>query len=95
MAKGKKQLNPAAFKGDSLNPRREFLVATVNMSWQLAIVVLVPIIGGFELDKILHTVPVLTIIGFFVAMAGMAFVVWRQLQLYQPPTSKSSKGSSK
>ena len=89
------QPQPATLKGDSLNPRREFLVATANMSWQLAIVVLVPIIGGFELDKILKTVPAMTIAGFFLAMAGMAFVVWRQLQLYQPPASKSSKGNTK
>lgn len=98
MARTQKQnnrSNPVAPAGDSLNPRREFLVATANMSWQLAVVVLVPIIGGFELDKILKTVPALTIVGFLLAMAGMAFVVWRQLQLYQPPASKSSKGNIK
>ena len=73
---------------DRSSPKREFLVAATNMSWQLAIVVLVPIIGGFELDKKLDTLPALTVVGFFLAMAGMALVVWRQLQLFSPPPSQ-------
>ncbi len=55
------------------------------MSWQLAIVVLVPIIGGFELDKALGILPVLTVTGFVIAMTGMALVVWHQLQVFSPP----------
>ena len=42
---------------------------------------LVPIIGGFELDKRLKTSPWLTIVGFILAMAGMALVMWRSLQI--------------
>ncbi len=70
---------------DHTNPRREFFVAATNMSWQLAIVVLVPIIGGFELDKALDTLPALTVVGFFIAMAGMGLVVWHQMQRFTPP----------
>ena len=72
----------------STNPKTVFLMAALNMSWQLAIVVLVPIIGGFELDKKLHLLPLLTITGFILAMIGMALVVWRQLQLYSPAPPK-------
>lgn len=57
-------------------------MASLNMSWQLAIVVLVPIIGGFKLDQYLGSLPGLTIVGFLLAMAGMAVVVWRQMQRY-------------
>jgi F0F1-type ATP synthase assembly protein I len=71
-------------KGGSTNPRAEFVVAALNMSWQLAIVVLVPIIFGYELDKKLDTLPSLTILGFLLAMIGMALVVWRQMQLLDP-----------
>lgn len=79
------------------SPKAQFLMAALNMSWQLAIVVLVPIIGGYELDKKLNTVPALTVVGFIVAMTGMGLVVWRQLQLFspppaQPPVPQSSKG---
>lgn len=65
------------------NPKRDFLLAATNMSWQLAIVVLVPIIGGFKIDQHLNDVfPVGTILGFILAMIGMGLVVWRQLQMF-------------
>jgi F0F1-type ATP synthase assembly protein I len=80
----KSAAKPAA-KADQSNPRGQFFAAALSMSWQLAIVVLVPIIGGFELDKALDILPVLTIAGFFIAMTGMALVVWHQLQVFSPP----------
>lgn len=89
----KEGTEPAARVERSDNYRKEFFGAAMNMSWQLAIVVLVPIIGGFELDKKLDTLPALTIVGFFLAMAGMAAVVWRQLQLFSPPSSGNHKGA--
>jgi F0F1-type ATP synthase assembly protein I len=64
--------------------RRDFFVAALTMSWQLAIVVLVPLIGGFKLDESLNTSPALTLVGFFLAMAGTAAIVWRQLQRLSP-----------
>lgn len=70
----------------------------MNMSWQLAIVVLVPIIGGFKLDTTFGSTPALTIVGFFIAMGGMGLVVWRQLQIFTPGTpaaSRSARGNSK
>ena len=72
--------------------RRAFFGAALNMSWQLAIVVLVPIIGGYQLDKALDTSPVFTLVGFFISMAGTGVVVWRQLQLLSPvpPTKDKS-----
>lgn len=66
------------------NYRKEFFAAALNMSWQLAVVVLVPVIGGFELDQRLDTLPALTIAGFFIAMAGMGLVVWRQMRMFGP-----------
>ena len=56
------------------------------MSWQLAIVVLAPIIGGFKLDEYFNILPVGTIVGFMLAMTGMSVVVWRQFQLLTPKT---------
>ncbi len=87
---GEKQ--PIAAVNSAKNPKTEFLMAALSMSWQLAIVVLVPIIGGFELDQKLNTLPALTIVGFLVAMAGMGAVVWRQLQIFSPPVTTPSKG---
>lgn len=64
--------------------RRDFAVAVMNMSWQLAIVVLIPIAGGYQLDKVFNSAPALVLVGFFIAMAGTAAVVWRQLQTLSP-----------
>ncbi len=73
------------------NPLADLLGATLSMSWQLALVVLIPIVGGFELDKKLHTLPFLTIVGFVLAMAGMSLVVWHQLQRIAPLASPQHK----
>lgn len=71
--------------------RRAFFGATLNMSWQLAIVVLVPIIGGYQIDKALDTSPAFTLLGFFISMVGTAAVVWRQLQQLSPMPPKEHK----
>ena len=57
------------------------VVAALDMSWRLAIVVLVPIIIGFELDKHLGSAPALTIVGFVAAMAGLFLVLKRSVAL--------------
>lgn len=76
------------------NAQQQFLMAAAGMSWQLAIVVLVPVIGGFKLDEYLNTAPLCTAVGFVIAMIGMALVVWRQLQLFSPPIDKPKGGNS-
>ncbi len=77
---------------DNRSPRAEFLVAALNMTWQLAIVVLVPIVGGYKLDQRFNSTPLLTIVGLVVAMFGTAIVLWRQLQLFGPPPKTGAKG---
>jgi F0F1-type ATP synthase assembly protein I len=62
------------------------MAAVLDMSWQLAVVVLVPIVGGFELDKAFTTSPLLFIIGFIVAMTGFTLIVRRQMQIFTPPS---------
>jgi len=62
------------------SPSGVFVAMALDMSWRLAAAVLVPIIGGFELDKHLNTSPLLTIVGFLLAMAGMALVMWQTVQ---------------
>lgn len=59
--------------------RAIFVIAALDMSWRLAIVILVPIIGGFELDKHLGSTPALTIIGFLLAMTGLFVILKRTL----------------
>jgi len=80
------------------NPRRDFYLAATNMSWQLAIVVLLPIVGGFKLDEHWHSLPLWTFVGFALAMVGMGVVLWRQLQLLSPKIvviPKATRGQDK
>jgi F0F1-type ATP synthase assembly protein I len=57
-----------------------FISMALDMTWRMAFVVLVPIIGGFELDKWLDTTPVFTITGFVLAMVGVGLVLWQTMQ---------------
>jgi hypothetical protein len=60
--------------------RNAFLAMALNMSWQLAVVVLVPVIGGVQLDKALSTHYLWTFIGLGLALVGSAAVMWRAMQ---------------
>ena len=77
---------PQSLRGDSkksasAKQRSVFLVAVTNMSWQLAIVVMVPIIGGVKLDKVFGTSNIWTFVGLGVAFLASAVVMWRTVQL--------------
>lgn len=50
------------------------------MSWQLAIVVLIPIIGGVELDKASKLSNTYLFVGLALAAVGSGVVLWRTLQ---------------
>jgi hypothetical protein len=80
---------------ETVSPGKEFLMANLSMSWKLAIVVMVPIVGGFKLDEKLGWTPTLTILGFVLAMAGTAFVLWQVSQqvsqISLPPSKKETK----
>lgn len=60
----------------------------LNMSWQLAIVILVPVVGGYQLDKRLDT-SIYTFVGLFLALIGSGVVMWRTMQIANSlPTPK-------
>lgn len=53
----------------------------MTMTWQLAIVVLVPVLIGVQLDKVFGTSYLCTFIGLGIALAGSGVVMWRMMQL--------------
>jgi F0F1-type ATP synthase assembly protein I len=71
--------------------RRLFFISALNMSWQLAIAVLVPVVGGFKLDQVFNTLPGLTIIGFIMAIVGMVVIVQKQIRAFGPPPEDKTK----
>jgi len=66
---------------NSRGPGATFVVAALNMSWQLAIVVLVPVIGGVQLDKALKTSHAFLFVGLVLAALGSIAVMWRSVQM--------------
>jgi len=58
-----------------------FVSMVLNMSWQLAIVVIVPIVGGYMLDQRLHSSPVLVLSGLVVAVLATCGILWRTVKL--------------
>ena len=58
-----------------------FVGMTLTMSWQLAIVVIIPIVGGHLLDQRFGTEPVLTLLGVFLAFVGVIGVLVRIVRL--------------
>ncbi len=73
-----------------------FLKMTLNMSWQLAIAVLLPIIIGAKLDKTYQTNFALTYVGLAVAFLGAILVMWRNMQVAnQLPLPKLSEAQKR
>lgn len=76
------------------NPQSIVVGLTLSMGWQLALVVLIPVVGGHILDNRLHphATPVLTLAGLLLAICGMIIVVRRtlkELNKYMVKTFKS------
>jgi hypothetical protein len=62
------------------NGKQAFVAAAITMSWQLAIVVLIPIIAGVKLDKAAGTSDIYTLCGLGIAIIGSGVVMWRAAQ---------------
>lgn len=60
--------------------RSIFLTLALNMSWQLAVVVLVPILVGVKLDKVFGTHEAFTFVGLGIAALGSLAVMWYAMQ---------------
>lgn len=68
------------FDMDVFAAKSKFFSATIEMGWQLALIVLVPLIVGIKLDKHYDSSPSYTLAGFMLAVAGGAAVVWKTVK---------------
>lgn len=59
-----------------INAKQQFLGATMNMGWRLAITVVVPIVAGVKLDERFHTSPSYTLLGLMLAATAGCAAVW-------------------
>jgi len=76
------KMTPKPDKGEvsqeSKDSRLIFMSAVIDMTWQLAFVVLIPVIGGYKLDEHFKTSPLWLIIGCVLALVG-TFAVMRRI----------------
>lgn len=72
-----------------------FFMMGLDMSWRLALGVLIPLIGGAELDKLWHTSPLMLIIGFVLAVIGSVITIRRTLRLSSQITFPASTKARK
>jgi F0F1-type ATP synthase assembly protein I len=61
---------------DTFNAKQQFFTSALNMSWQLALTIVIPVVAGVKLDAYLDSSPSLTLTGFFLAIAMGGTVVW-------------------
>lgn len=76
----KKAAGQNKFKEEA-HQRSLFLSMALNMSWQLAVVVLVPILAGVRLDKVFSMGSTYVFVGLGVALVGSTAVMWRTMQV--------------
>ncbi len=72
-----------------------FIVMALNMSWQLAIVVIVPLVGGYKLDQHFDSSPIYTVIGLVITVLASFAVLYRTLLDAKNRTGYKDKESSK
>lgn len=70
--------------------RKDFVVTTVNMGWQLAITVLVPLLIGVKLDSHFKTQPSYTLAALFLAIGMAVMVVARTIKQVNVKSGKRS-----
>lgn len=66
---------------ESPSPSSLFISMGLDMSWRLAMGVLVPIIGGVELDKLLKTSPWLLLVGLGLSVVFAVLIIRRSVKL--------------
>lgn len=63
-----------------LSARKDFINATLNMGWQLAFTILVPVFIGAKLDDKFNSSPSYTLAALFIAIGFAGAVVARTLK---------------
>lgn len=60
-----------------IDAKNMFFGNLIGMGLRLAVMVLIPIIAGVQLDKRLNTSPNFTLGAFFLAIFGASYLIWK------------------
>ena len=78
----------------ALSAKRQFLAATTNMGFRLAVTVVIPIVAGVKIDERYNTAPSFSLLGMMIAATAGCAAVWttiRQVNQQQAETDASAK----
>ena len=74
--------------------KTQFIGATLNLSWRLALTVLVPVLGGVAIDNKFNTSPSFVLAGLMIAAVFAAMAIWSTVQeVNQQQLNESKKGN--
>lgn len=79
----------------SLSPKRQFVDAAMNMGWQLAGAVLIPVIIGVKLDDRYDTTPSYTLAALVLACGGAITIVWNTIKRVNAEQAEAETERSK
>ena len=74
--------------------RTQFFTSTANLSWRLAVTVVIPLVAGVKLDERFNSAPSWTLTGIFIAVAAGCAAVWgtvKEVNKQQAETDKRIK----
>lgn len=72
--------NKDSAHGGPASARANFILLALNMSWQLLVVVMAPVLIGVALDKKFDSGTLWTLVGLVVGLIGSAVVIGRTAQ---------------
>ncbi len=77
----------------SFEVKQMFISSALSMSWQMAIAVLVPIVGGYYLDQYFKTSPFITLFGMVLALVLVILIIKKTIADL-PDYTKTKGGKS-
>lgn len=72
-------------------PTPSLPLAMAELGWRLALAVILPILGGIQLDAFFDIKPALSIVGFFISIGLAALVTYRYVHRYFPETFRKQR----
>lgn len=63
-----------------VNAKQQFIGATVNMGWRLAVTVVIPIVIGVKADERFNSSPSYTLTGLIIAATAGCVAVWSSVK---------------
>lgn len=86
-----KFVDPALDQLTVIDARSMLITNLISMGWRLAIMVLLPIFIGIQIDKKLNSSPSVTLAAFFIALFGAGILIYRTyVELTPQSTSTES-----